>query len=122
MRHRGFRAGLWPATSAIAFASAAWAGETITYSYDSLGRLTRVERSGTVNSGVTAYSYDAADNRTNVTVALAGAPPPPPPPPPPPSPPPLTRGGGGSLRPSSPPPPRSRSPRRPPPPRPAAAS
>lgn len=69
MRNRGHRAGLLLATSAIALAGSAEAGETIAYSYDSLGRLVRVERSGTVNSGVNAaYTYDAADNRTNVTV------------------------------------------------------
>lgn len=88
MRYRRHRAGLALATSAIAYATAADASETVTYAYDSLGRLVRVERSGTVNNGVNAqYSYDSADNRTNVTVNLAGTPPPPPAPPPPPSPP-----------------------------------
>jgi hypothetical protein len=63
------------AASAMAFAGAAGAGETVTYGYDSLGRLTRVSRSGTVNGGVSAdYRYDAADNRSNVTVAVPGAP------------------------------------------------
>ncbi len=65
----GHRAGLLLATSAIACATGARAGETVAYGYDSLGRLIRVERSGTVNNGVAAhYSYDPADNRTNVTV------------------------------------------------------
>lgn len=69
MRNRGLRAGLLLAASFIAWASAAQAGETIAYSYDSLGRLIRVEHSGTVNDGVTAgYGYDPADNRTKVTV------------------------------------------------------
>ncbi len=54
------------------FSTAASASETITYSYDALGRVTQVSRSGTVNNGVTAnYSYDRADNRTNVTVTGA---------------------------------------------------
>lgn len=58
------------ATSAIACGNAAKAVETVTYSYDDLGRLARVERSGTVNSGVDSrYAYDPADNRTQVTVA-----------------------------------------------------
>ena len=93
MRNRGHRAGLALATSAIAWASAAEAGETVTYSYDSLGRLVRVERAGTVNNGVKAqYSYDPADNRANVAVVTAGPLPPAPPPPPPPPPPP----GGAS--------------------------
>ncbi|MGZ8287289.1 MAG: Ig-like domain-containing protein [Allosphingosinicella sp.] len=78
-------AGFFLATSLLALTEAAQSSETVTYSYDSLGRLTKVARSGTVNNGVTAdYSYDASDNRTNVTVA-AGSPPPPPPPPPPPA-------------------------------------
>ena len=86
MRNRGLRAGWLLASSAIA--CAANAGETITYDYDALGRLIRVEHGGTVNSGTSAaYSYDPADNRTNVTVTVAGAPAPPPaspvPPPPP---------------------------------------
>jgi hypothetical protein len=46
--------------------------ETVTYSYDARGRLVQVSRSGTVNNGVQAsYSYDKADNRTNVTVTGA---------------------------------------------------
>jgi hypothetical protein len=69
MRNRGHRAGLLLATSAMACANAARASETVTYNYDSLGRLVRVGHSGTVNNGITAgYSYDPADNRTNVTV------------------------------------------------------
>ena len=63
--------------SAIAVAAAgALASETITYSYDARGRLVKVERSGTVNNNVTAnYSYDKADNRTNVNVASPNSPP-----------------------------------------------
>ena len=60
---------LW-ACSVLASASAAQAGETVTYGYDSLGRLVRVEHQGSVNGGARAdYSYDSADNRTNVTVS-----------------------------------------------------
>ncbi len=45
------------------------AAETVTYTYDALGRLTNAARAGSVNNGVSqATSYDAADNRTNVTV------------------------------------------------------
>jgi YD repeat-containing protein len=50
-------------------ASAARATETITYTYDAKGRLIKVERTGTVNNGVTTqYTHDHADNRSNVTV------------------------------------------------------
>lgn len=48
---------------------AANASETITYTYDALGRLVAVTRTGGVNNGVSAnYTYDKADNRSNVTV------------------------------------------------------
>ena len=64
---------------ALAFAvsaAAAIASETITYTYDARGRLVKVVRSGTVNNNVTAnYSYDKADNRTNVNVASPNPPP-----------------------------------------------
>jgi hypothetical protein len=52
--------------------------ETIQYSYDAKGRLVKVERSGGVNNGVISnYSYDAADNRQNVSVSGSGNSPPP---------------------------------------------
>ena len=45
------------------------ASETVKYTYDSRGRLVKVERSGTVNNNVKAeYVYDKGDNRTNVNV------------------------------------------------------
>ena len=59
-----------------AIAAAAVASETITYTYDARGRLVKVERSGTVNNNVSAsYTYDKADNRTNVNVVSPNAPP-----------------------------------------------
>ena len=59
-----------------AAAASAVASETITYSYDARGRLAKVVRSGTVNNNVTAnYTYDKADNRTNVNVASPNSPP-----------------------------------------------
>ncbi len=55
--------------AASAFAGAAGASETIVYRYDELGRLKRVDRSGSVNNGVGAeYAYDPADNRAYVGV------------------------------------------------------
>jgi hypothetical protein len=57
-----------------AVAAAAYAAETITYTYDARGRLVKVERKGSVNNNVIAsYSYDRADNRTNVNVASPNA-------------------------------------------------
>lgn len=62
------------------------ATETVTYSYDAQGRLVQSVISGTVNNGQTSSTtFDAANNRTNYSVSVAGAPPPPPPPPPPPA-------------------------------------
>lgn len=64
------------ALAAVVVAAAAAASETISYSYDSRGRLIRVVRSGTVNNNVSAnYSYDKADNRTNVNVTSPNPPP-----------------------------------------------
>ena len=59
-----------------ATAVAAWASETITYTYDARGRLVKVARTGTVNNNVRAeYKYDKADNRTNVNIVSPNAPP-----------------------------------------------
>lgn len=47
-----------------AYAWAASATETIKYSYDAYGRVTKVERTGTVNNGVKVeYIHDKVDNR-----------------------------------------------------------
>jgi len=73
MRLRG--AGLF-VLSALGIAVAAYASETINYTYDSRGRLVKVERKGSVNDNVTAnYAYDKADNRTNVNVTSPNPPP-----------------------------------------------
>lgn len=57
---------------------AAYAAETITYSYDARGRLVWVNHAGTVNNNVlTNYAYDKADNRTNKTTTGSPNPPPP---------------------------------------------
>jgi uncharacterized protein involved in exopolysaccharide biosynthesis len=72
-RHRLFLAAV-----ITAIAAAAYAAETITYKYDARGRLVKVERSGTVNNGVTTdYTIDKADNRTNKTTTGSPNPPPP---------------------------------------------
>jgi phage gp36-like protein len=56
----------------LAVGAAAHAAETITYSYDSKGRLIQVVHSGTVNNGVTTtYTYDKANNRNQVTTTGA---------------------------------------------------
>lgn len=53
---------------ALFAAAPAPASETITYTYDALGRLVQVQRAGTVNNGASAtYTYDPANNRSNVT-------------------------------------------------------
>ncbi len=61
----------------VGTAIAAWATETVTFTYDLRGRLVKVRREGTVNNNVTAnYSYDKADNRTNVNVTSPNSTPP----------------------------------------------
>ena len=58
--------------AAAAFALPAPASEVLTYTYDGRGRLTKVVRSGSVNNGASeCYTYDKANNRTNVTTATA---------------------------------------------------
>lgn len=50
-----------------ALAHRARAAETIIYSYDAKGRVTKVVRAGTVNNGVTTqYAHDKANNRKKV--------------------------------------------------------
>lgn len=57
---------------ALGLPATAFAGETVTYSYDAKGRLTNVAHSGGRTDGqASAYTLDAADNRTNVTVTGA---------------------------------------------------
>jgi len=57
------------AAVALVIAAAAVASQTISYTYDSRGRLVKVVRTGTVNNNVQAeYKYDKADNRTSVNV------------------------------------------------------
>lgn len=61
----------------LALCSAAYATETITYTYDALGRLVQVSSSGTVNNNVqTTYTNDSADNRSQVVVTGSANPPP----------------------------------------------
>lgn len=50
-------------TFAVMFTSPAHAAETVTYTYDALGRLTSVTYS---NGATVTYTYDAAGNRTAV--------------------------------------------------------
>jgi len=56
----------------LAWTSPAWATETITYTYDALGRLVQAAHSGSVNNGQqTTYTLDPASNRTNTTTTGA---------------------------------------------------
>ena len=61
------RAKYFLGASALVTSAAAFAGETITYTYDARGRLSKVERSGDVNEGVKVeYKLDKADNRKKI--------------------------------------------------------
>ena len=56
----------------LAAASPALAQEQVKMEYDALGRLTKVVHESGPNAGTnSAYSYDPASNRTNVTVTGA---------------------------------------------------
>jgi hypothetical protein len=63
---------IWLGVATLVIGGVVLASETITYIYDAKGRLVRVEHSGSVNNNVVAnYTYDPADNRTNVKVTGA---------------------------------------------------
>ena len=69
---KNVRTGAVIGLAALTGLAAAFASETVTYSYDARGRLVAVKHSGSVNNNVQAnYSYDKADNRTNKTVTGA---------------------------------------------------
>ena len=71
MRREGCR--LLLAVVAAVLASAALAGETVSYTYDALGRLTGTSTTGSTNNGVvTGLTYDAAGNRLNYVMSGAG--------------------------------------------------
>jgi hypothetical protein len=56
----------------LVLGAAAYAAETVTYTYDARGRLVQVVHTGTVNNNVVSnYSYDKADNRINKTTTGA---------------------------------------------------
>jgi RHS repeat protein len=69
---------IWPekwllAGAVLAAPATAAAGETVSYTYDALGRLTNVSVSGGPNAGsAAATGYDPAGNRTNYSVSGAG--------------------------------------------------
>ncbi len=75
----GFKRRIWTFTIGIVatfllVASPGWATETITYTYDALGRMIEAGSVGTVNQGqVTAITYDDAGNRSNYQVTGAPA-------------------------------------------------
>ena len=97
------------ALAALTVGNAADASDTVTYSYDALGRLIAVSTSGGPNNGqAVSTGYDPAGNRANYCLATAGTPacpppgpppgPPPPPPPPPGNQPPVTAPNTLSLQ------------------------
>lgn len=76
MRIRTEKALLAIFIAALTAGVAATASETISYTYDARGRLVQVKHSGTINNNVTAnYTYDKADNRTNLNVTSPNSPP-----------------------------------------------
>jgi RHS Repeat len=64
--------GLAVSALAASIAAPAFAGETVTYSYDAKGRLVKVVHTGTINNTLqTTYTHDKADNRKNTTTTGA---------------------------------------------------
>lgn len=75
--HFSRKLGLLLVTASVALAGVAIAAENQKYRYDAKGRLTKVERTGTVNNGVnTQYTHDKADNRTRLQTTGSPNPPP----------------------------------------------
>lgn len=69
----------YPIAALVSFLliSSAQAAETQKYRYDAKGRLTKVERTGSVNNGVTTeYARDKADNRVRLKTTGSANPPP----------------------------------------------
>lgn len=60
-------------TVALFWSSASAAQETITYSYDAIGRLTTVLRVRTSGTTTTTYAYDDASNRTSKVIDAPSA-------------------------------------------------
>lgn len=59
----------------LASATPAVSAETITYSYDALGRLVKAQNSGTVNNNqVRSFCYDKAGNRIQYVSNGTGVP------------------------------------------------
>ena len=74
MRQASCFLGTAAAATALALNGTALASETITYTYDALGRLVGVSTSGGPNDGVgVGTTYDPAGNRCTYTVDGAGA-------------------------------------------------
>lgn len=72
---------LGAAAGALALSGPGNASETVTYTYDELGRLVAVATSGGPNDALAvSTTYDPAGNRTNYAVSTGGTPPSPPPP------------------------------------------
>lgn len=66
------RFSLMTSAALLSFGGSATAQETVTFTYDALGRLVTTSTSGGTNNGTTSsYSYDSASNRTNVTTSTS---------------------------------------------------
>ncbi len=73
-KHRKFCSRAALGAVVLLYAFEAPASETITYTYDAQGRLVTTAHSGSVNNNAeTEYSFDATDNRTNVTITNAAS-------------------------------------------------
>lgn len=61
--------GLMVSFALLAFSGTSFAASNANYTYDALGRLTKIAYSDGVKTTTVSYSYDAAGNRTSVVTS-----------------------------------------------------
>ncbi|WP_213766672.1 RHS repeat domain-containing protein [Caballeronia sp. dw_19] len=62
-------AGLVVSVALLALSTVAFAASNANYTYDALGRLTKIAYSDGVKTTTVTYSYDTAGNRTSVVTS-----------------------------------------------------
>jgi YD repeat-containing protein len=69
-RKRALRAaGLMTSVALLTLSATTFAASNVNYTYDALGRLTKIAYGDGVKTTTVSYSYDAAGNRTSVVTS-----------------------------------------------------